>query len=326
MATGLNWGILGTGRINRGLIPPLRTSERNQLVAVASRDTRRAEGYAQEWSIPRAYGSYEALLADPQVDVIYNSLPNSLHAEWTVKAARAGKHVLCEKPLAISVDEVDAIAAAARDNGVVIQEAFMYRHLPQTLKVQELIAGGALGKIWLVRGAFRFKLTREADVRLQPDLHGGSLWDVGCYPVSYARMVLQREPEEVYGWQQTGPSGVDVSFAGQLRFPGDAVAQVDSSFLTAGRTFIEIAGDAGGLNIPFPFTPRADTEIILSRGDHEEVLVFPAVDLYSGEVENMADAILDGAPPRVSLEDSRGTVAAIRALLESARLGKPVRI
>ena len=326
MAKTLKWGIIGTARINRALITPLRTSERNQLFAVASRDGQRAEAYAREWSIPRAHGSYEALLADPEVDVIYNSLPNSLHAEWTVKAAQAGKHVLCEKPLAVSVEEVDAVAAAARDNRVVIQEAFMYRHLPQTLKVQELVAGGALGEIWLIRGAFTFKLSREGDVRLQPDLEGGSLWDVGCYPVSYARMALQREPEEAFGWQQTGPSGVDVCFAGQLRFPGGAIAQVDCSFLTPSRTFVEIVGDAGSLEVPLPFNPRVDTEIILKRGDAEEVLAFPAVELYAGEVENMADAILNGAPVRVSLADSRGNVATIRALYESARRGIPVKI
>lgn len=314
----LGWGILGTARINRALIPPLRSSKRNQLLAVASRDIVRAQAYAREWSIPAAYGSYAALLADPQVQVVYISLPNGLHAEWTIRAIRAGKHVLCEKPLATSVAEVDAVAAAAHQAGVVVQEAFMYRHLPQTLKVQELVSSGVLGKIWLVRGAFRFRLDRASDVRLNPEIGGGCLWDVGCYPLSYARMLLGSEPVEVTGWQLLGPSGVDVSFAGQLQFPGNVVAQIDSSFISDDRTFIEIAGDAGTLHIPVPFNPREAATIALKHGGYEELIGFPAVDLYAGEVENMADAILSGIPPRISLADSRGNVAAIRALLQSA--------
>ncbi len=156
----LNWGLLSTARINRSLIPPLRASKRNHLLAVASRSQESADAYAKEWKIPRAHGSYEALLADPEIDVIYNPLPNHLHAEWTIKAIEAGKHVLCEKPLALSVDDVDAIAAAAQKHGRVVAEAFMYRHHPQTLKVQELVQSGSLGTLKLLRGSFSFVLDR----------------------------------------------------------------------------------------------------------------------------------------------------------------------
>src|SRR5919109_4092750 len=173
----LNWGLLSTARINRALITPLGASSRNRLLAVGSRSQQGADQYAQERNIPRAYGSYEALLADPEIDVIYNPLPNHLHAEWTIKAVEAGKHVLCEKPLALSVEEVDAVQAAARKHGRVVAEAFMYRHHPQTLKVQELVTNGSLGTIKLMRGSFSFVLSDDGDIRRDPTKGGGSIWD-----------------------------------------------------------------------------------------------------------------------------------------------------
>lgn len=322
----LRWGILGTGRINRALIAPLRISPRNRLTAVASRTEERARTYATEWDIPRWFGNYEALLADPDIDVVYISLPNSLHADWTIKAAQASKHVLCEKPLATSVEAVDAITAAAREAGVVVAEAFMYRHHPQTLKVKELIDGGAIGRLRLVRGGFTYNLTREGDVRLDPALVGGSIWDVGCYPISFARAVVGAAPIEVFGWQVTGPTGVDLTFTGQLRFPGDVYAQVDGSFRSALRMVMEFVGDAGRITLTNAFKPDADSRAYVWRGDVMEVLTFPARELYLGEVEDMADAILLGGPPRISLAESRENIATIRALLRSAQGGRPVTV
>src|SRR5512138_1361414 len=196
----LNWGLLSTARINRALITPLRASKRNRLLAVASRTQESADRYARAKRIRRAYGSYEALLADPEIDVIYNPLPNHLHAEWTIKAVEAGKHVLCEKPLALSVQEVDTMKSAARRHDRVVAEAFMYRHHPQTLKVQEIVKSGSLGALKMVRGSFSFVLSREGDVRLDPAMGGGSIWDIGCYPISYARTVIGANPLEVFGW------------------------------------------------------------------------------------------------------------------------------
>src|SRR5829696_1649081 len=227
----LNWGILSTARINRALITPLRASKRNQLLAVASRTRESADNYAREWKMPRAHGTYEALLADPEIDVIYISLPNRFHAEWTIKAVEAGKHVLCEKPLALSVEEVDAVQAAARKHGRIVMEAFMYRHHPQTLKVQQIINSGSLGTLKLVRGSFSFVLSREEDIRLlDPAMGGGSIWDIGCYPISYARSVLGQNPLDVFAWQVTGPTGIDETFVGQMKFANDVLAQFDSSF------------------------------------------------------------------------------------------------
>jgi hypothetical protein len=185
----LRWGLLSTARINRAVIPAIRGSARSELTAVASRTLDRAREYAAEWRIPRAIGSYEALVDDPDVDVLYIPLPNHLHVEWTVKALEAGKHVLCEKPLALSVEDVDRIAGACRRTGKAAAEAFMYRHHPLTAAAQAFAAGGRLGAINSYRGAFTFLLTREGDVRLDPAMGGGSLWDVGCYPVSYANLI-----------------------------------------------------------------------------------------------------------------------------------------
>lgn len=322
----LQWGLLSTARINRALIPPLKASKRNRLLAVASRTKESADQYAREWSIPRAYGSYEAMLADPEIDVIYNPLPNHLHAEWTIKAVEAGKHVLCEKPLALSAAEVDAIASAAQKRGRAVAEAFMYRHHPQTLRVQELVKEGALGALRLIRGSFTYVLNRQADVRLNLEMGGGSIWDVGCYPISYARTVIGTEPLEVFGWQAAGPTGIDVMFIGQMRFDQNVYAQFDSSFVTPFHTFMEILGSEGTLNIPLPFKPGTDEKIYLTRGGKTETIKIKGQELYIGEVEDMADAILLGRPPRISPEDSRANVTVISALLESARTGRSVKI
>jgi xylose dehydrogenase (NAD/NADP) len=323
----LRWGILGVARINRALIPPLQSSERNQLVGIASRDEGRAREAAKKSGIPRAYGSYEAMLADAEIDVVYIPLPNDLHTEWTVRAARAGKHVLCEKPLALAVADVDRIAEAAREAGVVVAEAFMYRHHPQTLRVREMAASGEIGRVRLVHGAFTFNLENEGDYRLNPAQGGGSLWDVGCYPVSFARLVLGEEPVEAFGWSLSNPAGADTTFSGQLRFGSGALASFDSGFKAPFRTRMEVVGERGSIVVPRPFKPGKDERILLNRGDdREEEIRIPGDDLYRGEVEDVADAVLLGRPSRMSLADSRGNVAALAALLASARAGRPVPV
>jgi predicted dehydrogenase len=322
----LKWGLLSTAHINRALIPVLKASTRNDLVAVASRSQAAAEAYAREWGIQRAHASYEALLEDPEIDLIYNSLPNHLHAEWSIKAMRAGKHVLCEKPLALTLADVDSMRAEAQQSGKVLAEAFMYRHHPQTLAVQKLVEDGELGRLQLVRGAFTFPLSGSDDIRLKADTGGGSIWDVGCYPISYARLLARAEPEEVFGWQVLGDGGVDEAFAGQLRFRGGLYAQFDSGLRSPSRSFMEVVGTEGTLNVPVPFKPGARAKIALTKGDVTRTLEIKGEELYRGEVEDMADAVLVGSQPRMSLADSRGNVAAILALIESARTGKPVML
>ena len=318
----LRWGIVGVARICRALVPALQASSRNRLVAVASRDAARAEGAAREWGAARAHASYDALLADPDVDAVYIPLPNSLHVEWTLRACRAGKHVLCEKPLVQQPEDAARLAEAAAKAGVVVSEAFMYRHHALTLRVLQLVESGALGAVLLVKGAFSFTLTRPGDVRLDPGLGGGCLWDVGCYPVSYARTVLREEPADALGWQTLGPTGVDVAFAGQLRFPSGAIAQFDSGFAAPFRTEIEIVGTDGVLRVPRPFKPGKAERLTLVRGDKSETIDVTGDELYLGEVEDLASAALSGATPRLSLEWSRRNCAALVALLESARSGR----
>jgi predicted dehydrogenase len=321
----LRWGLLSTARINRALIPPIRASARGELAAVASRDLAKAEAYANEWNIPKAYGSYEALLA-ANVDVIYISLPNGLHAEWAVKCVEAGKHVLVEKPFALTVADVDKMADAARRTGKVMAEAFMYRHHPQTLKAKELVESGAIGEALLVRASFTFNLTRAVDVRLDPTLGGGSLWDVGCYPISLVQYIFDGPPVEVVGWQKPDSTGVDGSFVGQLRYSGDKFAQFDCGLRVPFRAHAEIVGREGAMTLTQPFKPDATSKLILRRNDADEVVPVAERQLYEGEVEDMHDAILNDKPPRVSLAESRGHIAAIVALYESAQTGKPVRL
>jgi xylose dehydrogenase (NAD/NADP) len=322
--TELRWGILSTAHINRSLIPPLRESKRNRLVAIASRDKQKAAAYASEWKIPKAFGAYEELLSDPEIDVVYNPLPNSLHAAWTVKALEAGKHVLCEKPLATTLDDIDAITAAASKTGKVVAEAFMYRHHPQTLKVKELVKEGAVGKVVMMRGVFTFSLTNLRDIRMNPGLGGGSIWDIGCYPISYARFMYGLEPIQVFGFQVDSPTGVDQSFSGEMRFLGDAVAQFQSSFWSPSYTLFEIFGDKGRIVIPEPFKPGKKEKFYLFQNGNEKEIEVNSGDLYEGEIEDMADAILNNKPPRISLADSRSNVRTILNLLASAKTGAPI--
>lgn len=318
----LRWGLLSTARINRALIPAIRGAARSELTTVASRTLDRARDYAREWQIPRALGSYEALLHDPDIDVVYNPLPNHLHVDWTVRALEAGKHVLCEKPLALSVEDVDRIVDACQRTGRTAAEAFMYRHHPLTGAVQAFAGGGRLGAIKSYRGAFTFALTREGDVRLDPDMGGGSLWDVGCYPLSYANLIAGAAPVEVFGWQRCSDHGVDMEFFAMMRYADGSVAQFDCGFAGPFRAEMEVVGTAGTLRIHRPFKTDERSRLVFTADDDQvEDVAFAPDTAYSGEVADIEAAVLDGQSPRVSLAESRRTVQTIRALYDSARTG-----
>ena len=316
--TRLRWGLLGTARINRALIPVLQAAPRHSLETVASRAIDRAQAYAAEWNIPRATGSYEALLADSTVDAIYISLPNSLHAEWTIRALDAGKHVLCEKPLALTVDDVDRIAEAAARSARIAAEAFMYRSHPLTAAAESVVRDGHLGTVRVIRGAFTFPLTRERDIRLDAGLGGGSLWDVGCYPVSYSCMLIGEAPIDVIGWQELSPGGIDLAFTGMLRFSNDVVAQFDAGFRAAFRAEMEIVGTDGSLRVERAFKGGPESRLLLTRGDATVTVPFEPDASYTGEVDDFAAAALDGQPQRVTLAESRRTVDVICRLYRSA--------
>ena len=237
---------------------------------------------------------------------------------------RAGKHVLCEKPIALSLAEVDEMTRTTKETGKVLAEAFMYRHHAQTLKVKEIIDSGILGKLQVIKGAFTFTLTREGNYRQIKEIGGGSIWDVGCYPISFARMIVGEEPVEVFGWQVEGPGGSDDSFIGQMRFANGVHAQFDSGFKSPFRSFMEIVGSEAVLKISVPFKPQVKSELILVRGGVEEKIKISGTELYLGEVEDMCNAILFNTPTRITLDDSRGNIAAILGLIESANQKKPV--
>jgi predicted dehydrogenase len=329
----IRWGLLSTAHINDALIEPIRQAGRSELVAVASRSLDKAQAYAQEKGIPKAHGSYEDLLADPNVDVIYISLPNTLHCEWTVKAVEAGKHVLCEKPITPTLPELDQIEAAAKANKVTVFEAFMYLHHPQTLHVKDMIQSGQLGDLQLINSWFAYYLPpKDSDnIRLNPNLAGGSLWDVGVYPNSLAIVMANAgAPVEIWAEQIKGETGVDVSMIGQMKFANGVVAQISCGFRTPFREGAHIIGDQGIIHILEPWKPGLqgkESHLFFSaRDDTKETLVIPAANPYLAEVEAMEACILDGAEPIVPLSLSRAFLRSVLALYESAETGRVVAL
>ena len=326
--SGVRWGLLSTANINRRVIPAIRASGRGELVAVASRTQERAAAYAQEWEIPQAFGSYDEMLASGAVDAVYVSLPNHLHAEWSIKAMERGVHVLCEKPFAPTLQEVDAMIETAETTGMVLAEAFMYRHHPQTKIVGEWVRGGRLGDVTVVRGGFSFAISDRDNVRLVPEYGGGSLWDVGVYPLSFAQYVMGGPPQWVVGDQWLGESGVDEVFAGQMHYEGGRFAQITSGFRTPFFTSAEVLGTEGRLALNRPFVGIDEEARLLfypPDGPPEEIDV-PEKDLYLGEIEDMHAAILDGASNYLTLAETRNHVRTVLALYESAATQQPVNV
>lgn len=337
----VRWGLLSTARINERLIPAIKASERSELLAVASRNHEKAEVYARDRGIPRAYGCYEDLLVDSDIDAVYLSLPNGLHAEWSIRSAEAGKHVLCEKPLAITPEEVDRMIVAARQHGVLIQEAAMYRFHPQTQTVQRLVAEGAIGTVRTIQCSFGFTLANQSDIRLDPDQGGGALWDIGSYPVSFIRSVLAAEPTEVTAWQVATDRGVDLSLAGQMRFASGALTQFTCSFQTVTHWQATLTGSQGQIVLDQPWLNvvgttghatiiRKNTGGKATFGDSTdfltETLTYEQCNAYADQVAAIEACILDGAPSVLSLTDSRANVATIVALYASARERRSVTV
>jgi len=252
VADTVKWGIVSTADINRKVIPGAKASPKVDLVAVASRTQDRADAYALEWGIERAYGSYDALLRDPEIEAVYISLPNTLHCEWSIRAVQAGKHVLCEKPLSRHVDDVEAAFDAAERAGRLLSEAFMYRHNSQTRRLKELVDDGAIGELRLIRSTFSYGLYDEGNIRLRTEVEGGALMDVGCYNVSGSRL-LGGEPERAFGEAWFGPSGTDWVLAGTLRFPNDVLATFDCGTALAERDELEAVGSEGSLFLDDPW-------------------------------------------------------------------------
>jgi len=325
MSRELRWGILSTADIGRHkVVPGIQAAERCRVVAVGSRDMLRAGQYAQELGIPRAFASYEEVIADPEVDAVYIPLPNHLHAEWTIKAAQAGKHVLCEKPIAMNAAEAERMVQTADEAGVVLLEAFMYRHHPPWAKVRELVAGGTIGRLSAIQSWFGYYNDDPADIRNIVEVGGGALYDVGCYCINLARMLFGGEPTNVEASMTRDPvMGVDVLTSAILSFAGGT-----SDFTCSTRTEtdqrVHIYGTTGriSLGIPFNVPPDRSTEVVLTQrsapgqAPTTEILRFPASDQYTAQAEEMAAAVLDGRPLQFPPSDAVANMRVIDRIFE----------
>lgn len=320
----VRWGVLGVAKIAlRTVIPAIQHVPNARLVAIASRTPSRAAEAAEQLSV-RSYDSYEALLRDPEIDAVYIPLPNALHREWTIRSAAAGKHVLCEKPLALSPRECREMITACRANRVQLMEAFMYRFHPRTVRVAELAAEGSLGELRLVRAAFTFTVRdQETNIRFSSELGGGALYDVGCYGVNVSRLLLG-EPTEVFAWGAIAETGVDEAVVALLRFNSRRIAVVDCGLRIERREEVEIVGSTGRVLVPKAFLPgTADAEFHCFQGaEHREVVV-PGTNQSERMVQAFCDAVRSGEPVPYPPEDAVSTLAVIEALLRSLRSGRP---
>jgi D-xylose 1-dehydrogenase (NADP+, D-xylono-1,5-lactone-forming) len=326
----LRWGVISTANIGRkAVIPAIQASSNAEMLAVASRKPELAAAFASDLGIPRSYGSYEALLADEDIEAVYIPLPNSLHKEWVIKAAIAGKHVLCEKPLALSFRECQEMEAAAGENNIQLMEAFMYRFHPRAEKILQLVWGGALGELRFINAAFTFRLRGANNIRLSKELGGGSLMDVGCYCVNVIRTLAASEPVEVQAYANWADSGVDLQMAGTLYFADGLLGHFDSALNLERRDTVTAAGTDGYLEIPGSFLPgKAGAHFSLLRGESERIEhTIAGADQYKLMVEHFGDCVLNDLPLRYPAMEAAANMRVIEALYQSAyENGRPVQL
>jgi predicted dehydrogenase len=319
----IRWGIISTAKIGLTRVAPAILQSSNSVVAaVASRDLDKARAYADQLNIPTAYGSYEELIADPEIDAIYNPLPNSEHALWSIRCAEAGRPTLCEKPLASDAAEAKTMVDAFVQRGVPFAEGFMYRFHPQTEHVKALVDSDALGDLQVLSASFTFVIRDEDNIRLSKSLAGGSLMDVGCYCVNVMRHMTGEEPVSAKAVQHVGAaSGVDETFSGVLVFPSGAVGHFDSSLRTSFTHHYDIRGTKGRVYVGESFVPGADAETVIhhwTADGHHEYRIAPA-NQYVLMIEDFADALMNDREPRFGAYDGVATMQAIDLLYTSAR-------
>ncbi len=324
MTMAVKWGILSTADINRKLLAGAAESDDVEVVAVGSRDLGRAQEFARTWGIERAYATYDELLADPDVEAVYIPLPNTMHSEWSIRSLEAGKHVLCEKPFSRHIADVERAFDAAEETGLHLSEAFMYRHHPQTARLAELVASGAIGDLRVIRTTFSYSLYDPENIRLRTDAEGGSLMDVGCYCVSGARL-LGGEPESVVGAAHIGSSGTDWVFTGLMRFPGDVVALFDCGTSLPNRDELEAIGTEGSLFLDDPWHCQSPV-IELRRDESVERIEVENANPYRLELEDMNAAIRGERLPLLGRADALGQVRAIDGLFRSFEGGGVVEL
>ena len=325
----VRWGVLSAANIAvKRVAPAIAASSNGRLVAVGSRNPQRAQelfAFAPEVII---YSDYESVINDPEIEAIYIPLPNSLHAEWTIKALQAGKHVLCEKPLAVTAEQGVTMVQAARENGMLLMEAFMYRFHPQTIWTLEQIANGRIGNVKLIHSSFSFNVgSHSHDIRLQADLAGGSLMDVGCYPINLCRAIYGRTPIAVGARVYTPATGEVERYASAvLDFDDGCFGLIDSSFELPTRQVAEIIGDAGTITVPLPFTPgHIEAMVILALEGQTIHQRFSPVDHFRLEVEHFSACIRYGHQPLLSLEETIENLATIEAIYQSAGYRWPIQ-
>jgi xylose dehydrogenase (NAD/NADP) len=330
----LRIGVVGAARIARLFVEAVRPSAKVVIAAVASRDVDRATAFARELGIARVHASYDALFADTGIDAVYVPLPNNLHAKWSIRAASAGKHVLCEKPLAANAVEARAMFEAAEKNGVYLVEAYPYRAQAQTLKVRELIAAGAIGRIQLIQASFGFPLADAANIRMDPTLAGGALMDAGSYPVSFVRMVTGTAPSRVQALSRWGDSGVDVATMATLEFPDGLLAQISCAFTAARHRHAFIAGDTGSIQTTYfndtgpAFPPLVEVRRGTGWDAAHEVIETGARAGFLAEAESFHDLVRfgwqawTGATPAESID----IAMTLDAIATSSRQGLPVGV
>lgn len=328
--TNVRWGVLSTAAIGvEKVIPAMQRAELCDVVAIASRDASKASGVAQALGIPHAYGSYEELLEDPDIDAVYNPLPNHLHAEWTLRAAEAGKHVLCEKPLAMDAAQAERVVEGCRDAGVLLMEAFMYRLHPQWVRVRELVDQGRLGDLMAIQSFFSYRNVDPANIRNIAEFGGGALMDVGCYPINVSRMMFGGEPDRVEAVMHLDPAfGTDVLASVIMTF-GERQSTFTCSTILESDQRVLLIGTEGRLlvEIPFNIPPDRATRLLLTAGGdppvdpNTEVIEIPAKDQYGVQGDMFSRAIIEGTqvptPPEDAVANMR-LIDAIRAAAEGA--------
>jgi D-xylose 1-dehydrogenase (NADP+, D-xylono-1,5-lactone-forming) len=324
----IRWGVLGWARIAReNVVPAIQRSANSEFHAIASRDSAKLAECRERFPAAKPYSSYDELLRDPEVDAVYIPLPNSMHREWTIKAAEHGKHVLCEKPIALNAAECREMIDACAANRVTLMEAFMYRYTHRTRKVLEVLRSGALGEIKFVSSTFRYLLVNRSSIKIQPELGGGSLYDVGCYPVNFVGMVADEIAGHGPGKSPLPKSvsvelervgGVDVIFSALMKYPSGLIASLNSGFNAQRRLFSEIVGAKGALEIPDTFFDNAGT-LVLTTGDDRREIPVEVSDRYRFEVEDFADAILQGKAPQFSLAETQRNMELLDQLFAASK-------
>ena len=336
MTERVKWGVLGNATIARVcVIPALQRSKNGIVHALATRSPEQATPVVSENHIEHVYESYEALLADPEIDAVYVPLPNHLHHPWTLKALQAGKHVLCEKPLACNALEAREMTEMASGAGLLLMEAFMYRFHPRSRSIQRMVEGGEIGEPRWVRSSFCFhmgeeRLTARDNPRMRPEMGGGALLDVGCYGVSVARWLLGAEPKHLQAHAVYHPSGVDVHFVGTMRFADTKLAIVEASFVSALQQTYSVVGTEAAIELPHDaFIPWEKDATFTHRGKDQEVgqeQVIPGADEYQLMVEHFSEAVLKRTGPMFSPEESVRNMRVLDGLAEAARTGRTIRM